>query len=132
MAWIPTTPPPGAASANGDRGASLYGVTRSIATRTEGDRDEPHPPLPQPLAGLGGALLASVAAAPAALAAMPPPDPGEPAVAPPPAVHTVVTGGMPGWQIALIAAGAALVAAVVAILLDRARSARRSVAARAA
>ena len=40
-------------------------------------------------------------------------------------VRTVVVGGMPDWQIALIAIVAALVAAVVAVLLDRARSARR-------
>ena len=42
-------------------------------------------------------------------------------------VHTVVVGGMPGWQIAVIAIAiaAALVAAVVAVLLDRTRSARR-------
>jgi hypothetical protein len=40
-------------------------------------------------------------------------------------VHTVVTGGMPGWQITLIAIGAALLAATVAVLLDRARAARR-------
>jgi hypothetical protein len=32
---------------------------------------------------------------------------------------------MPGWQIALIAIGAALAAAVTAVLLDRMRSARR-------
>jgi hypothetical protein len=32
---------------------------------------------------------------------------------------------MPGWQITLIAIGAALAAAVVAVLLDRARAARR-------
>ena len=40
---------------------------------------------------------------------------------------TVVTfvGGMPGWQIALIAIGAALVAAVVAVLAYRAWTARR-------
>ena len=41
-------------------------------------------------------------------------------------VHTVVIGGMPGWQIALIAAGAALAAAAVAVLLDRAWTARRA------
>jgi hypothetical protein len=40
-------------------------------------------------------------------------------------VHTVVAGGMPGWQIALIAAGAALLAAVLAVIADRARAARR-------
>jgi hypothetical protein len=44
----------------------------------------------------------------------------------PPAVHTVTVGGMPGWQIALIAAGAALLAAVLAVLADRARAARHA------
>jgi biopolymer transport protein ExbB/TolQ len=53
-------------------------------------------------------------------------------VVPPPAIHTVVTGGMPGWQITLIATGAALFAAVVAVLLDRVRAARRGITARAA
>ena len=33
---------------------------------------------------------------------------------------------MPGWQIVLIAVGAALLAATVAVLLDRTRSARRN------
>ena len=33
---------------------------------------------------------------------------------------------MPGWQITLIAVGAALVAAAVAVLLDRARTSRRT------
>jgi hypothetical protein len=41
-------------------------------------------------------------------------------------VHVITTGGMPGWQITLIAAGAALAAAAVAVLADRARSARRT------
>jgi hypothetical protein len=49
-----------------------------------------------------------------------------------PVVPTVMAGGMPGWQIALIAVGAALVAAVVAVLLDRARLARRPLAAKTA
>jgi hypothetical protein len=40
-------------------------------------------------------------------------------------VHTVVIGGMPGWQIALIALGAALLAAIVAVLAYRAWTARR-------
>jgi hypothetical protein len=40
-------------------------------------------------------------------------------------VHTVVVGGTPGWQIALIAAGAALLAATVAVLAYRAWTARR-------
>ena len=41
--------------------------------------------------------------------------------------RTIVAGGMPGWQIALIAVGAALLAATVAVLADRARAARRPV-----
>jgi len=40
-------------------------------------------------------------------------------------VHALVTGGLPGWQIALIAAAAALLAAALIALLARARTARR-------
>jgi len=40
-------------------------------------------------------------------------------------VHTVVVGGMPGWQIALIAVLAALVTAFAAVLVERTRLARR-------
>jgi hypothetical protein len=39
--------------------------------------------------------------------------------------RVVVAGGMPGWQIALIAAGTALIAAALAVLADRARTAHR-------
>ena len=39
-------------------------------------------------------------------------------------VRTVVVGGMPGWQIALIAIGAALLAATVTALAYRAWTAR--------
>lgn len=66
-------------------------------------------------------LLASAAAVPAAFARMEP-DPGAGYVAPasvPAQVRTIVAGGMPGWQITLIATGAALVAAAVAVLADR-------------
>jgi hypothetical protein len=77
------------------------------------------------LAGLGGAVLAFGTAAAPAFATLPPPDPAGPNSVPRPATHTVVIGGMPGWQIALIAAGAALVAATVAVLADRAWAARR-------
>ena len=45
----------------------------------------------------------------------------------PPVVQTVVVGGTPGWQIALIAIGSALVAAAAAILADRARQRRLDV-----
>ena len=40
---------------------------------------------------------------------------------PAPAVRVVTAGGMAGWQITLIALGAALVAAAAAVVLDRAR-----------
>jgi hypothetical protein len=33
--------------------------------------------------------------------------------------HAAMTGGMAGWQIALIAVGAAILGAIVAVLLDR-------------
>jgi hypothetical protein len=57
--------------------------------------------------------------------------PGGPAV-PAPAIRVVtVSGGMAGWQIALIAAGAALVAAIAAVALDRTRAARKAASATA-
>ena len=84
------------------------------------------------LAGLAGALLALTAAAPVALARpVPPLPPGwnkHPPLPPrhvPLPIHTVVIGAMPGWQIALIAAAAAVAGAAVAVLLDRARVAHR-------
>jgi hypothetical protein len=46
-----------------------------------------------------------------------------------PAVRVVTAGGMAGWQITLIALGAALAAAVVAVLLDRTLAARRAISA---
>ena len=41
-------------------------------------------------------------------------------------VRVVSADGMAGWQITLIAAGAAVTAAVAAVALDRARAARRA------
>lgn len=76
------------------------------------------------LVGLAGTMLAFSAAAPAAFAREVPPPGGVGTVPAPPVVHTVVVGGMPGWQIALIAAGAALVAATAAVLFERARAGR--------
>ena len=81
-------------------------------------------------AGLAAALVAF--ATPAFATTLRPP-PGAPAVPVPLGhltgpvypVQTVVVGGMPGWQIALIAVAAALVAATAAVLLDRAWAARR-------
>ena len=82
------------------------------------------------LAGLGVLVAALVGTGPAALAMEVPPA-GALAPAPPP--PATVAGGMPGWQITLIAVGAALAAAVLAVMADRARSARkRSAAAPAA
>jgi hypothetical protein len=77
------------------------------------------------LIGLAVAMGAAVAGAPAALA-RPYPPPYEPvAPAVPVHAHVVVTGGMVGWQIALIAVGTAILGAILAVLLDRARAARR-------
>jgi hypothetical protein len=78
------------------------------------------------LTGLATALAAAVIGAPAAFAASRPyPPPGELSRFEPVA-HDFngVTGNMTGWQIALIAVGAAIVGAVVGVLVDRARAAR--------
>ena len=80
------------------------------------------------LAGLGVTMAAFAAAAAAASAStgMFPDNGGvDGGAGPVPVPQAVVVGGMPGWQIALIAIGAALAAAVTAVLLDRMRSARR-------
>ncbi len=81
------------------------------------------------LTGLAAALVAAVAGAPATFAATRPyPPPGPPAevVRFGPTAHTFtgVTGDMTGWQITLIAVGAAIAGAVVGVLLDRPRAAR--------
>ena len=79
---------------------------------------------------LAGAVLASAAAAPAALAVNHPLPDGRPAFVPTypatsPVTAGVAAGGMPGWQIVLIALGAALIAASIAVILDRALATRR-------
>jgi hypothetical protein len=76
------------------------------------------------LAGLTGSLQAISTAAPAAFAYVLPPHPAGGTAGLPPA-HIIVTGGMPGRQITLIAAAAAVLAATMAVFLDRARAARR-------
>ncbi|HTQ90303.1 MAG TPA: hypothetical protein VMK84_12510 [Streptosporangiaceae bacterium] len=71
----------------------------------------------------------AMATTPAAFArALPPPDccTSSNRVADAP-VTVITAGGMPGWQITLIALGAALVAAIAAVTLDRALATRRSV-----
>ena len=80
------------------------------------------------LAGLGVTMAAFAAAAAAASAStgMFPDNGGvDGGAGPVPVPQAVVVGGMPGWQIALIAIGAAVAAAVTAVLLDRMRSARQ-------
>ena len=84
------------------------------------------------LTGLAAALAAAVVGAPAAFAATgtyPPPEPpvSHGPAAPPVLTHThaAVTGGMAGWQIVLIAVGAAILGAAVAVLVNRALAARR-------
>jgi len=97
------------------------------------------------LAGLAASLAAVVMGGTAAFAAtqvFPPPEPAATPVSPlptPPAgplsrfepvshAYHGLAGGMTGWQIALIAVGAAIVGAavgaIVAVLLNRARAAR--------
>ena len=76
---------------------------------------------------LAGAVLA-LATAPAAVARpLPPPDCCATGADAP--VTVIAAGGMPGWQITLIAVGAALAGAAVAVLLDHARAARKARAA---
>jgi hypothetical protein len=72
------------------------------------------------VAALACGLVASATVVPAAWASNVIPNDGGPA----PAVYAA---GMPGWQITLIAVASALVAAVTAVLLDRARTASRAV-----
>ena len=77
------------------------------------------------LAAVTCGLLASAITVPAAFA-MVGPNPAPAAPVPAATVRVITTGGMPGWQITLIAIGAALVAATAAVLLDRARAVRRA------
>jgi hypothetical protein len=81
------------------------------------------------LAAVTCGLLAWAAAVPAAFA-QPKPigDGGTSPVTPvPPAiVHVISIGGMAGWQITLIAVGAALAGAAAVLLIDRALAARQA------
>ena len=79
------------------------------------------------LAAVISGLLASAAAATAAFAQpIPVGDGGTNPVAPVTAtVRVITTGGMAGWQITLIALGAALAATAAALLLNRKLAGRR-------
>jgi len=88
------------------------------------------------LAAVTGGVLAWAAAVPAAFAMTPQPQPylrGEygpgPVMPVPASTRVIIAGGMPGWQITVIAVAAALAAATVAVVLDRARAARRAASA---
>ena len=74
---------------------------------------------------LAGVVLA-LATAPAAFAKpLPPPDCCDSSAANAP-IPVITGGGMPGWQITLIAVGAALAGAALAVLLDHAWAARKT------
>jgi mono/diheme cytochrome c family protein len=78
------------------------------------------------LTGIISTLAVSLTVSPAAFAHILPPSGG--GGAPPEAhtqIRTIVTGGMPGWQITLIAVAAALVAATLAVTTDRVLAQRR-------
>jgi len=87
------------------------------------------------LAGLAATVLASIITASAAFAW--PDPPGGPAglyhfrpttpVMTRTVTHTVVAGGTPGWLITLIAVGAAVLAAAIAVLVHRTSATRRHV-----
>jgi len=69
----------------------------------------------------------AVPAASASIIPVPADGPYGPAPAAQPGpVRVIMAGGMPGWQITLIAVAAGLVAATAAVVLDRARASRRT------
>jgi len=78
------------------------------------------------VAGLTCVALSSAVAIPAALASPLPPPGGAYGASPPVPPH--VTSGMLGWQIALIAVGAAVLASILTVLVGRARTGRRQLA----
>ena len=99
-------------------------------------RTHPHPAprLRRTIAALTvvtGALLAWATVPAASAATITIPDPGGaygpvPATSPTAPAQVIAVGGMPGWQITLIAVAAALVAATATVLLDRVRASRRT------
>ena len=108
-----------------------------MSTRTP--RQGPHPPtaarhaaarlraLAAALAALTSAVLTAAAVPAASAHTLVRDPPGGAPLAPVPApAPTAVTSGMAGWQITLIALGAALIAAITAVSADRALAARRA------
>ncbi len=92
------------------------------------------------VAAVTAGLLACATASPAMAATVSYPHHGSPVPVPPAqvaaqiqtATRTVLAGGMPGWQITMIAVGAALLTVTMAVLADWVRAARRRVIATAA
>ena len=78
------------------------------------------------LTAVTAVLVSCTAAAPAFARMVPPPSGTVSPPPPPPVVHTVTVGGTPGWQIALLMAGAAVLAAAAVVLAERIRTARRA------
>ena len=72
-------------------------------------------------------LLVLAAATPAIAATTRVPHYGSSVPSPqiPAQIHTVMPGGMPGWQISLIAIGAALLGAALATVFDRTVTSRK-------
>ena len=79
-------------------------------------------------AAICGLLASAVAAAAAVANPIPVGDRGSLPITPVPpgTVRVISTGGTAGWQVALIAIGAALAAAAIAVFLDRKLAARRA------
>jgi hypothetical protein len=84
------------------------------------------------LAVLACTMLGFAVSAPAAFAVVPASNGGSdgsgvaPTVQSPHLTHAVLASGMPGWQIAMIVAVVAVLAAAVAIVVDRSRVANRT------
>ena len=98
------------------RGSHLRAATRQAAAHLRR--------FTSALTAITCALLASASMVPAASATEDPPG-GAPLTPVPAPTAQVATGGMAGWQIALIALGAALVAAIAAVIVDRTLATRR-------
>ena len=80
------------------------------------------------LAIAAGGVLAWAAAVPAASARVVPEGDDYGTVTSDSTVRVITAGGMPGWQITVIAVAAALAAAAAAVFLDRTRASRRPAA----
>lgn len=78
-------------------------------------------------AGLIGTFAVFGATAPAFATLIPNSGNVDSPASPAAVVRTVVVGGMPGWQIALIAAGSALIAATATVIAYRAWQRRLAV-----